>query len=657
MPASRNGPTRSDTTLSRSTSVTVVVLLLALSLGGLVWYLAYAADESPPQNSPVVHLQDSVTIGWGENGISSIEARTLPDTYAALGYVHGMRRTWSVVLWRQTALGTLSEWFGPGTLPIDRHARRLDLARQARAAFDALPSEEQALLNAYASGLNAAFDAGAAQRHDELVVLDLAPDPWQPWHTLAVERLFGWLATTPPPDSLPASLRQADMRFRRWLHLQGFDHSTAWAVAEGDSAFLLQQHVFGTSALPLFESVTITRPNAPPLQAASLPGTPFLPAGKRGSQAWALLLDSRTHHSLVDTAAVNRTSSFHRLQTRSGDEELLRVKRTPSGLPFSYPEADSMSLLLEWPGFRPISDAPAWHHLLEGNTDEATFQLMAGSGLTIGRDGWQLIGEPDVTERLPNGLFIGRSNWAHYQAEVVRSKLQRTPASDLVAAGRSDSSAWATRQTNRLLPSIRPLAGTDPLLTDAATYLRNWDFRYDPSSIGASVLDAWLAHHDAPLTPLLADSLFRSEMYRHSFKRAVQSLANRFGADARQWRWERISPNDRYFPVWSADSLVAQDLSALATTRYAPIRRSAPGHPSAPAGGVSLTQPMPTPAAWRGWTHNQRQEPLTVHQVHLRPDAFMSRYTAPDRPPAPAPLSTVQDPEWTTRLVPANTSR
>jgi hypothetical protein len=313
-----------------------------------------------------------------------------------------------------------------------------------------------------------------------------------------------------------------------------------------------------------------------------------------------------------------------------------------------------MATILRWPGFRPVSDAAAWHTLLDG--DLPTFELLDGTGLRMDPAGWTETGTPPIREALSEGLLIGQSRWARYKADVLRAQLERevAPTFDI---GRSDSSAWAARQIERLLPVIRPLDTQVGPMGDAITYLRNWNFRYDRASIAASVLDMWLRQHGAPFAALESDSIRAPGAYRRSFRRAVDSLVHRFGTDAEQWRWERVQPNQRYFPVWSADSLVDQDLSTLASTRYAPIRRPHGGHPSAPAGGASPIQPTPTPAAWAGWMDANPATPLVSQQYQLRPDGFLSRYTAPDRPPTPTALTSDRNWTWTTELVPPDSAR
>ncbi|MFQ5572081.1 MAG: penicillin acylase family protein, partial [Rhodothermales bacterium] len=154
-----------------------------LAGGGLIWYLAYGVKAPPPERRILEGLDAPVEIGWGPE--LSIHARHLNDAIRALGYAHGRERAWSVILWRQAATGRLSEWFGGPTLELDRLARHLGLATLARTSFDALEAEDKALIEAYSEGLNVALMSPEGKLQQELVLLGLEPEPWQPWHTLA----------------------------------------------------------------------------------------------------------------------------------------------------------------------------------------------------------------------------------------------------------------------------------------------------------------------------------------------------------------------------------------------------------------------------------------------------------------------------------------
>ena len=106
-----------------------LVVIGGLLVGGiLLWFLAYGVQKGPPKRLALDAIKAPVQIGWGMRGEVSIEAEQEQDAMAALGYVHGRERAWSVVLWRQAALGRLGEWFGEPALALDRLTLRLGLA-------------------------------------------------------------------------------------------------------------------------------------------------------------------------------------------------------------------------------------------------------------------------------------------------------------------------------------------------------------------------------------------------------------------------------------------------------------------------------------------------------------------------------------------------
>jgi acyl-homoserine lactone acylase PvdQ len=252
-----------------------------------------------------------------------------------------------------------------------------------------------------------------------------------------------------------------------------------------------------------------------------------------------------------------------------------------------------------------------------------------------------------VADTLPGGVVVGGSAWARAQAAPLR-----TGALDAAAWATRDASAWADTLRAAWTPALAPLAGRDTTLAQALAYLRNWNGAYDRASIGASLFDAWMARlrarrGDLPTPPDTA--YFGAYRRRQAFAAAVARLRHRFGPDLRRWRWERVAPDRRPYPVWSADSLTARDLGALAQTTFAPRVQPGEGHPSAPAGGPSLALPS-APAAVTAWTDGAGGLKL----LRLAPPtrAFLSRYTTPDRRRTPTPLAAPADAP-TTRLRPA----
>ena len=696
--------------MGRTLSILLAALLAFILVGAFAWYLAYGIQQPPPRRVTLDSLESSVQIGWHEGSFATIREGRELDQYAALGFVHGRARTWSVTLWRQTALGRLGSWFGSSMLEVDSLTRRLGLARLARQAYAQLPPAEKDRLQAYSEGMNAALRGNRVRSESNLTLLDLQPAAWKPWHSLAVERLFAWLAASPPPaDSLKqagpqvAAFFEADRRLRQWLHLHGFEHSAAWVASDSSGTHLYRRYVYGASALPFLQEVALQRSDSTYMLGGSLPGTPFFPTGQTPDHTWAVLPRSSlqlTQGALPDTLG---QPIYERLESRDQQEYLLRIWRSNGVLPFrenappspvrpqadttdSPPRSDTLSSrrswMLQWDGLRPTSDAAAWHALSTG--EMGSFQLIAGDGLYLQPDGsWRVSGSPPVQQPLANGVMIGQTRWAEYLGTYLDT-LSSRPAPDVAAWPDDCHSAWAAEHAPSLIASIDSVDQQVPSnqMQEAITYLRNWNYAYDQSSIAASVFDTWAALYqeqtgrplgeappsaprsltgaappaDTTRAAARPDTLAPTyQQHRRRFRlltQAVRQLTEEYGDDLRQWRWERVNQSRYYFPVWSEDTLETAS-AFIADTRYAPLNLPGRGHPSAPCWGTSLVaNDRPNPAMWQGWTSTGSWQQLTVQYRRFEFGRFMDRYRIPDRPPAPRSLSAFPSPNRTTTLVP-----
>ena len=701
--------------MGRILSILLAALLAFVLAGTLIWYLAYGIRPSPPGRVTLDSLESPVQIDWHEEGFATIREGRELDQYAALGFVHGRTRTWSVTLWRQTALGHLGSWFGNSVLEVDSLTHRLGLAHLARQAYDRLPPAEKERLQAYSDGMNAALQGNRARSESNLTLLDLQPAAWKPWHSLAIERLFAWLAASPPPaDSLKqagpevAAFFEADRRLRQWLHLHGFEHSAAWVASDSSGTHLYRRYVYGASALPFLQEVALQRSDSTYMLGASLPGTPFFPTGQTPDHAWAVLPRSSlelTQGALPDTLG---QPIYERLEGSNRQEYLLRTWRPNGTLPFredappspARPQADTTGYalrpdtlssrrtwMLQWDGFRPTSDAAAWHALSSG--EMGSFQLIDGDGLYLQPDGsWRVSGSPRVQQPLANGVMIGQTRWAEYLATYLDT-LSSRPAPDVATWSDDCHSTWAAEHAPSLIASIDSVDQrvSSNQMQEAITYLRNWNYAYDQSSIAASVFDTWATLYqeqtgrlpgeplpeanrpvadpalsppdttaDTTRTAARPDTLSPTyQQHRERFRllaQAVRQLTEEYGNDLRQWRWERVNQSRYYFPVWSEDTL--ETASAFITeTRYAPLKLPGRGHPSAPCWGTSLVaNDLPTPAMWQGWTSTGSWQQLTIQYRRFEFGRFMDRYRIPDRLPAPQPLAPFPSSDRSTILAP-----
>jgi len=661
----------------------LVALGLALVLGGgALWWLGNATATERPEETAVAGLSDTTLLRWSAEGVPVIEAQTSASALSGLGYAHGTERPWTALLWRQTALGALSGWFGPGVVPLDRHTRRLGLAHHARQAYRRLSDSTKTRLEAYSRGLNAALQTDRVQNAAPLVLLDVEPAPWEPWHTLLVGRLLAWIASPPlsPSADAPGAVHAFvdwDQRLRRWLHLHGWSRSVAWAArpsAEEDATapVLFQRHVLGASATPIVQEAHWQRTDSSLTTWATLPGTLLFPTGTTTRRSWASLLRGRGRLSRVPLDSARLRDRHERIDPVGGDEQLQHVEQVGDALLLaaasgpSSQAPDSTQRVppdtawgLRWPGLTSQSDVQVW--LRRSGivpSDSGSFDLFRADGLTVRRTGeWRVHGRPAVVDSTAGTVFVGESRWARAQAQAVSD---RRAGADTLAPrtwSASDSSAWAAGLLPHLRPALRQVGETAGPLQSALPYLRNWDFEYAPTSIGALLFDQWMREYRTELghVPTRADTAAYFGRYRQqrALRRALDTLTARFGTDVRRWRWEEGVTDRRYFPVWAADSLVAADLSDLRRTRYAPIERTARGHPSTLSGGPSLVDPpavAPSPDAWSGWM--RPGGPMTVRRHRYEPEAPLARSRVrTDRPPAR--LLRLPTTGATTRLVPA----
>ena len=164
--------------------------LLGASLLALGWLL-FASLPEHEGTVVVAGLDGPVEILRDEHAIPVIRAASERDAWLALGFVHGRDRLWQLELTRRIGQGRLAELVGARALPLDRFMRTLGLARVAEEGLTAYRPEERALLEAYASGVNAAI-ATARPLPPEFQLLWHTPEPWRPEDSLLVHRLMAF---------------------------------------------------------------------------------------------------------------------------------------------------------------------------------------------------------------------------------------------------------------------------------------------------------------------------------------------------------------------------------------------------------------------------------------------------------------------------------
>lgn len=660
-----------------------IVLSLLLFGTWLTLYMAYGLGERTPPVVRISELSDSLTIDFHDDGSAIIHAAQRSDTYAALGFIHAREHAWTMALWRQTAVGRLSEWYGGQMLALDQVVRRIGLARAARTAYQRLPADERAILDAYARGVNAVWADQQGLRSNEFVLLEHSPEPWEPWHALAIERLIAWLAAARPSTrelaSIPPTLIdfvRSDRQLREWLHLHGFEHSVAWALQDSSGTQLVHRQVYGASAVPILHPVQIESDSAS-FSLTTLIGTPFAPMGRTDAFAWAVLLSSdlSVEPAWRDTSAI--TWRYDRIRTDEGREQLLRVPADPVEVFFpvvnredsngttrldTLASADTTSSLIpgwvvNWSGFGALSDAGAWIALAQDRSP-SSFQLFRGDGMMLSRDGSvAVMGSPPVDESFARGRLVGISPWSRFVAARIDSLSAPDLGVETIDVLNDMESPWAARLAPTMTHSAIAVPEHAQLVTEALTYLRNWDFAFDRASIAASVFDRWVTvYRDSlgrwPDVQVPDTALAQNLVLYETLVKTVALLAGEYGSDPTTWRWERIQPHRYYFPGWSVDSLVP---GPKPSARYAPIELPGMGHPTTSYFGPSrLTESLSSPARWVSWISTSDWETLRFRHRQFPANRFFGRYLVSDRLPEAVTLGDPNRRKQSIQLIPGS---
>jgi penicillin amidase len=135
-------------------------------------------------------LQSSVQIVRDKWGVPHIYAENDHDLFFAQGYAHAQDRLWQMEMDRNASKGTLAGIVGKGALVTDRFVRTIGLARTAEQTWNNLDADTQALLEAYAAGVNAYIDTHHDHYPVEFVIMGVNPEPWQPIDSLAIANLM-----------------------------------------------------------------------------------------------------------------------------------------------------------------------------------------------------------------------------------------------------------------------------------------------------------------------------------------------------------------------------------------------------------------------------------------------------------------------------------
>ncbi len=133
-------------------------------------------------------LNDTVNIWRDRLGIPHIRAANEHDAWFAQGFATAQDRLWAMEFDRLRAVGRWAEAAGDSVAGQDMQMRRLRLEDAARADYEAAGPRAKAMLDAYSAGVNA-FINSDAPLPVEYAITGIAPEPWEPWHGLAIYKV------------------------------------------------------------------------------------------------------------------------------------------------------------------------------------------------------------------------------------------------------------------------------------------------------------------------------------------------------------------------------------------------------------------------------------------------------------------------------------
>src|SRR5262249_38116934 len=129
-------------------------------------------------------------------GVPHITAANEPDAWFGLGFCHGQDRAFQLEVLLRVIRGTLAQLIGVNGVGVDRLVRRIGFHRAAPAQLAVLSPDVQAMLHAYAAGVNAGATVGQRRRPHEFVLLRSRPTPWTAVDVVAGLKLQGFILSS-----------------------------------------------------------------------------------------------------------------------------------------------------------------------------------------------------------------------------------------------------------------------------------------------------------------------------------------------------------------------------------------------------------------------------------------------------------------------------
>ena len=178
--------------MRRILRIAALAVLLGCAVGAYLGY-KFLRSGLPMVDGfvEVEGLQKPVQVFRNVYGVPTIWAEREDDLYFATGFVMAQDRLFQMDLMRRAAAGRLSEILGEAGLEQDEESRIIGFARDAKRLAAMMGQDTRRILEAFGKGVNAYIES-TPSLSVEFRALGYEPEPWEPWHTIAIARLVGW---------------------------------------------------------------------------------------------------------------------------------------------------------------------------------------------------------------------------------------------------------------------------------------------------------------------------------------------------------------------------------------------------------------------------------------------------------------------------------
>ena len=411
-------------------ALSLVIGVAVLAVGALR-YLEELKTSGLPQRwgtEVVEALDDTVRIGFDQQGVPFVEAASTRDLAVGLGYLHANDRLFQMELGRRMGQGRLAEILGSDLVSLDLRQKTLGLADVAERSHALSSERAREWYSGYAEGVNAWIDGRGDDLPPEFRLLGFQPEHWSPSDSALFALLMaddlihpgeyevtnaawvGMVGSSGLAEVLGVDDVHLPADLEGWIQraeakgetsdpgAERRGYSNNWAVgaerARRGSALLAgDPHL----SLRLPAQFFMVRLRAPGFDAfgATLPGHPAVAIGRSATRAWSLTntgldVDDLTLEKYdAERDAVERAGGWLAveretvtIEVRGSDPVTATVARTDRGplLP-AVPDASDVTAYprsLTWTALEPGDSLELFLSLVEDPSRDAVREAAAG---------------------------------------------------------------------------------------------------------------------------------------------------------------------------------------------------------------------------------------------------------------------------------------